>query len=196
MLMFALSLLLSAQSQDAVTLPAWIVSLHAYERSNGRDQWSWSELTQARASVVDSHWSQPVVSAWWKELYTVYLQYFPLFFLLLTLLGLTLCGWCYAHHRLRTCFVIALSWLIVAIVGWYLVHPLHASLVVIKQPVVVLRTGNGITYAPVIMDGQAVQLGAGVEAEYRTERDNGWVQLELKNNILGWVPKDAVYILK
>jgi hypothetical protein len=196
MLIFALSLLLSGPSQDAVTLPAWIVSLHAYERSNGRDQWSWTELTQARASVSDPHWSQPPVPSWWKQLYTIYLQYFPLFFLLLTLLGLVLCGWCYTHRRVRICFLLALGWFILAITGWYLVHPLHASLVVIKQPAVLLRTGNGITYAPVVMDGQAVQLTAGVEAEYRSERDNGWVQLELKNNILGWVPKDAVYISK
>jgi hypothetical protein len=196
MLILALSLLLTAPPQDATTLPAWIVSLHAYERSNGRDHWSWSELIQARASVSDAYWSQPAVSSWWKELYSVYLQYFPLFFLLLTLLGLVVCGWCYVHDRRRTCLLAALCWLGLAITGWYLVHPLHASLVVIKQPTVLLRTGNGITYAPVSLDGHAVQLSAGVEAEYRTERDNGWVQVELKNNILGWVPKDAVYIMK
>ena len=196
MLMFVLSVMLCTPSQDAATLPAWIVSLHAYERSNGRDHWSWNELTQARASVGDSQWGQPAVSAWWKELYSVYLQYFPLFFLLLTLLGLVLCGWCYAHGHRRTCLLAALCWLGLAITGWYLVHPLHASLVVIKQPAVLLRTGNGITYPPVSLEGQAVQLSAGVEAEYRTERDNGWVQVELKNNILGWVPKDSVYIMK
>lgn len=196
MLIFALSLLLSAPSQDAVALPAWIVSLHAYERSNGRDQWSWNELTQARASVNDPLWSQPAVSAWWKELYTTYLQYVPLFFLMLTLLGISVCGWCYAQGRRRTFLLAVICWLGLAISSWYLIHPLHAALVVIKQPAVLLRTGNGITYAPVTIDGQVVQLAAGVEAEYLSERDNGWVQLELKNKILGWVPKDAVYIMK
>lgn len=195
MLTLVMSVIFTVIPQDAVPLPAWIATLHDYEQRYGRDSWSLGQLEQARASVVDPRWCKSSQPAWWIDLYRWYLDYHFLLYLLLTLLGCIACCWCYFRRRLRLCCVLALAWLALGVTGWCLISPPHSPLVVIKQPALAVRIGNGITYPPLLVNGEPVLLGAGVEAKYRTERTNGWVQIELKDNILGWVPKDAVYII-
>jgi hypothetical protein len=50
-----------------------------------------------------------------------------------------------------------------------------------------LRTGNGFSYPP-RLDGP---LPAGLEAKVLHQR-GGWLQLELSNGAVGWLPANAV----
>jgi hypothetical protein len=65
---------------------------------------------------------------------------------------------------------------------------------VVTGEAVVLRVGNGVSYPPVELNGIAMKLNRGVEARVRGQRPNGWVQLELANNLIGWVPRGTILV--
>jgi hypothetical protein len=186
---------LQTPTDSTNTLPAWIASLHRYEQEHGRDSWSWRELMIARASVASSRWSIRHDLAWWIPYYSWYVKYHLLPLGALTILGGICFAYTFATGRRKLCTVCALVWWIIIMAGMVILTPNRSPTAIIKPAQLILRTGNGITYSPTIYDGKPVELYAGVEARYRGERPNGWVQVELKNNILGWVPKDAVYLL-
>ena len=63
------------------------------------------------------------------------------------------------------------------------------SVAVFTADGVVLRVGNGVSYPPVTLNGITVKLNRGVEARVRGHRANAWVQVELTNGLIGWVPR-------
>ena len=67
-------------------------------------------------------------------------------------------------------------------------------LAVVAADGVVLRTGNGEAYPAHLVNGVEARLNRGVEARARGQRKNGWVQLELANGMVGWVPRSAVLL--
>lgn len=71
-------------------------------------------------------------------------------------------------------------------IGWQLHHEAAAEppVLVLIRPTV-LRTGNGDTYPPRTND----ELPRGAEANERHRR-GGWVQVELPNGVLGWLPEE------
>jgi tetratricopeptide (TPR) repeat protein len=67
-------------------------------------------------------------------------------------------------------------------------------LAVVSTDSTLLRKGNGLSYPPQEINSAPVRLNRGVEARVLTRRDNGWVQIELANGLIGWVPRDRVLI--
>jgi hypothetical protein len=65
---------------------------------------------------------------------------------------------------------------------------------VVTQDNVVLRQGNGLTYAPVVHQGLPVTLHRGTELRVQCQRSNGWLQVELLNGLLGWLPRETLLL--
>jgi hypothetical protein len=195
-LVIACLLSLQTSSTSSHGLPAWIASLHHYERIHGRNEWSWKELVAARASVGNARLGIRHDLAWWNPYYTAYVQNHLVVMGFFTLLGIFLVAYCYRTGRRHALIISVMGWWIVAIAGMVALSPDRRQAAIIKPASVTLRIGNGVTYPPALLDGVPVQLSAGVEARYLGERSNGWVRIELKGNIVGWVPKDAVYLIE
>ena len=65
---------------------------------------------------------------------------------------------------------------------------------VVKAGTVALRMGNGETYPPVLENGVAIRLHAGVEFRVRTQRPNAWLQVELGSGQIGWIREADVLL--
>ena len=65
----------------------------------------------------------------------------------------------------------------------------HQPVAVISADGVVLRKGNGPSYAPVEVEGRRLLLNRGVEARALAVRSNGWVQIRLASDVVGWAPR-------
>jgi hypothetical protein len=88
------------------------------------------------------------------------------------------------------CFVLSFG-----LLGYYLYASWYAPPVaVISADAVMLRKGNGDSYAPVELAGAPVQLNRGVEARALAGRRNGWVQIKLRSGIVGWVPRTSLLL--
>lgn len=195
MLPLILMMLQPAGEQEWPVAP-WLACLHAFERTHGRTAGSWQRMVDARQAVRDIHFAQPVVAGWQVSLYSSYLDYSPFILIALLMPGMLLSYRAWRHRRLGTSLLwCCLSFLLI-IAGMNLAQPSHRPLAVIKQPGVPLRQGNGLSYPAQTKQGQPIELAAGVEAEYLTQRENGWVQVQMQDGTLGWVPLDAVYLVE
>jgi hypothetical protein len=65
---------------------------------------------------------------------------------------------------------------------------------VVADAEVLLRRGNGDSYAPVMAADTRVRVLRGTEVTVRTSRANGWLQVELPSGVVGWLPRDAVLL--
>jgi hypothetical protein len=192
-------LALMSDGATSVPLPAsspaaWIAVLREHERTQGRDAWSWLELYEARTAVFDSRYAAPVLAGWAKTGYMIYLRYAP-FLLGSVMLGGLWLAWRWGKSfSWGTSVSIALIWMALI---WLIIIPLQSdqgSFAVIKTAGVMLRQGNGQSYALTLYDGKTIALASGVEAQLLAEQPNGWVQIMMQDGTRGWVPKDTVYL--
>ena len=78
---------------------AWIAMLRDYENQHRRDDWSYQELAEARAAVLDPRYSVKAVPGWLHDLTVVYLRYYPVLLLIIFFIGLHMV-WKYSEsHR-------------------------------------------------------------------------------------------------
>lgn len=183
------------EAASASSPAAWIAVLRERERTQGRDAWSWQELNEARAAVYDSRYATPTLTGWLKTSYVIYLRYAPVLVAIVMLAGLCFV-WVKGRHLPWTTGVMAaILW--IALIG--LIHlPLQAdrrAAAVIKTAGIMLRQGNGLSYAWTLYQDKPIALASGVEAEWLAERANGWVQIRLTDGTRGWIPKDTVYLI-
>lgn len=179
--------------QDAA---ATIAALHAHELHHGRDEWSWQLLQKARAEVYDPLFAQKPLPFWLDALYDLALRWFSVFELI-AIAGGALMAW--RLSRLRSTWRAILwsfVWFVFLFSLFWLITPKNEELVVIKTDASILRQGNGLSYPPHLYQGLPIRLAAGVEAIVRTQRDNGWIQVILPGEKIGWVPSDSVYFIK
>ena len=174
---------------------AWIASLLDYERQHGRDAWSYQELCQARSIVRDPYFAQPQASGMLPRLYLIYLNWYPTLFATLFFLGLWYLGKVSVRAAPGKMVILMMSWLILLWLTLWPLEPDQRTVAVLKYPETLVRTGNGLSYAPVRRDQASVSLTAGVEATVLHEKDNGWVQIRLHDGTQGWVPKESVFLV-
>jgi tetratricopeptide (TPR) repeat protein len=67
-------------------------------------------------------------------------------------------------------------------------------LAVVAADEVVLRKGNGDAYPAREIHSIAVRLNRGVEARVLGSRPNGWLQIELADGLVGWVPRSQALL--
>ena len=195
-MMLALLLLIQPTTDEGTQSPAaWIAVLHGYEKHHGRTAWSWQELQGARSRVLDVHYTKASLPGRLNDLYSYFLAYAPIVLFLVTTLGLGLSLRAKRRGNTGRSFTFCVITLVLLLLGQRLTQGEHGPLVIIKQPGIVLRQGNGISYSPVLQ-GTPLDLAAGVEATYLTQQDNGWVQLRLSDGVQGWVPLEAVYLVE
>lgn len=174
---------------------AWIAVLLDREQRQGRDAWSFQELSEARAAVFDAQYAVPKLPGWVHVTYLWYLQWYPALLLVVMSYGLWL-TWIICRSRSWThSLLFMIGWLIVL---WLILLPTQVDArpaAVIKMHGITLRQGNGLSYPYALRQNEMVSLAAGVEAQVLAERSNGWVQLMLSDGARGWVPRDAVYLV-
>jgi len=154
-----------------------------------------TNLAQARGLVSEHQPSKPIrwpreVKLWWQEL---------------TIAGaaLWLLGWgvlCVrAFRRLSGAWQLG-GWFLVAgggllgFLGWLGNRQLAEPWAVIREDGVWLRRGNGLSYPAVEAGGRPVALPRGCEVRVMTLRPNGWVQIQLQDATVGWVPLSALLL--
>jgi hypothetical protein len=179
--------------QDAA---ATIAALQAYELHHGRDDWSWQLLRQVRPEVYDPLFAQKPMPAWLDGMYIFSLRWFLLLGLIIVSGGAWL-AWQLWHQR-STWRALAWSvvWFLLLFSLYWMITPSNEQLAVVKTDATILRQGNGLSYPPHLYQGLPIRLAAGVEATVRAQRSNGWVQVLLPNEKIGWVPSDSVYFIK
>jgi len=193
-----LILLTGAESpvQPANNPAAWIAVLRDYENQHGRDAWSYQELCEARAAVLDPHYSVKAAPGWMHDFTIIYLQYYPVILLIVFVLGIRLAWTRSKDNRWSNQLACLLSWFVVM---WLLLLPLMPETrpaAVLKHQGAILREGNGLSYAAVVHDNRRINLAPGVEALVLAERNNGWVQLRLSDGTIGWVPTESIYLVR
>jgi hypothetical protein len=165
--------------------------LHQYEHTHGRDAWSWQELQTARRQVRDPLFSRPPLPAWAQAAYLEYLRGYPLVLLTVILAGGWLARRCWRKRIMGWSIGAAILWFAVLFMLYWSIRGDSPSLATLQVPQI-LRQGNGLSYPPVTANGIPIRLAEGVEARVRTERSNGWSQIELPEGTLGWVPSSAL----
>ena len=174
---------------------AWIAVLRDYERRHGRDAWSYQELSDARAAVLDPNFTVKARPAWLYSLMFLYFQFYPV---LLLILFVTSCwlAWKYSiGKRWGTVLFVNLLWFVLMWMSLLPLQPNTDPAAVVKYQGTSLREGNGLSYPAVVRDQTRIYLAAGVEARLLAERSNGWVQVQLADGTVGWMPTEAVYLL-
>ncbi|MFT3881252.1 MAG: SH3 domain-containing protein [Gemmatales bacterium] len=175
---------------------AWIAVLRDYERQWGRDAWSYQELSEARAGVFDPYFAVKASSGWLYQLSLLYFSYYPVLFAAVSIL----CGWIawryYRRNQWGSVLMVNLLWFLLLWTALLPVQPTSAPAAVIKLQGVPLREGNGLTYQETRRGSTRLTLAAGVEADLLAEAQNGWVKIELADGTAGWVPTDAVYLVR
>ncbi|HQR06807.1 MAG TPA: SH3 domain-containing protein [Gemmatales bacterium] len=184
-------------SPPAVNNPsAWIAVLRDYERQHGRDGWSYQELSEARAAVLDPYYSVKAASGWQRTLVSLYLDYY----LVILLMIVVTCGslaWNYSRgQRWGSVLVVNLIWFALMCMALLPIQPGTYPTAVVKYQATLLREGNGLSYPVLVRDQSRIALAAGVEARLLAERSNGWVQIQLSDGSVGWVPTEVVYLVR
>ncbi|HMO35339.1 MAG TPA: hypothetical protein PKA06_04790 [Gemmatales bacterium] len=180
---------------NEAALPAWIASLHQHEREYGRTGWSWKALTEARSAVMDGRYAYHTSKRWWFQLYTGFVNNQGILLILVSVAGFLFCVYFLSQGYWWTLLFSSLLWLLLVISGISLLHPGSEKYVVIKQHGLNLRIGNGISYPLLLDSGQPVWLSRGVEARWRAEMPNSWIQIELADGLMGWAPREALYLI-
>lgn len=178
------------------SLAGWIACLRQYELEQGRDAWSWTELSHARAQVLDPYFGSARLHEWAVTSWSIVLHIVPLIMLLITFAGCLFCYRYWKYKRWTNCILVAVLWFL-ALWGLLIIkEPEAIPIAVIQQPGLVMRQGNGLSYEICRWNDQSVKLAEGVEARLIAERDNGWVKIELKQGLTGWVPRDGVILVQ
>lgn len=176
------------------SLAGWIACLRQYELEHGRDAWSWTELSHARAQVFDPYFGSARLHEWAITSWSIVLQIVPLIMLLITLAGCLFCYQYWKKKRWTNCIFVAVLWYL-ALWGLLIIKkPEAIPIAVIHQPGLVMRQGNGLSYEMSRWNDQPVKLAEGVEARLIAERENGWVKIMLQHGLTGWVPRDGVIV--
>ena len=200
LIVLCLSLLLTDAAPPPATTAnnsaAWIAILRDYERQHGRDAWSFQELSEARAAVLDPYYSGKALPGWLHNLTILYLQYYPVLFMAIFVIGAWLTWKAAASHRWGNGLFANMLWFVLM---WMLLLPFQPDAqpwTVLKYQGTLLREGNGLSYPVIVRDRSRINLAAGVEARLLAERSNGWVQIQLSDGSVGWVPTTAVYVVR
>jgi hypothetical protein len=183
-------------SYSPSTHAAWLAVQHAHDRGSMPASWWWHRLQSAREAVADVHYSVAPLPDWQKQLYGTFLDFAPIILPLILLLGMTFAFRAWQRHRVARSMTWSLATFAVLFLGVGLAQPDQRPLAIIKVPGTLVRQGNGLSYPVQTRQGMLLELAAGVEAEYLGQRDNGWVQLRLRDGIQGWVPLDGVYLVR
>lgn len=174
------------------SLAGWIACLRKYELDHGRDAWSWTELSHARAQVLDPYFGIASLPEWAVTCWSILHQAVPLLLLLTTLAGCVLYFLYWKQKRWTSCILITVLWYLAIWSLLIIKEPAHIPMAVIHQPGLVMRQGNGLSYEVCQWNEQPVKLAEGVEARWIAERENGWVKIELEHGLIGWVPRDGI----
>lgn len=86
--------------------------------------------------------------------------------------------------------VLALAW--AAALYLQQVEEAQRPFAVVRQHGVYLRTGNGDSYAAVLINNVPYQLYRGAEVRVLFSRPNGWHRVELANGVVGWLPGNVL----
>ncbi len=175
---------------------AWIAALRDYENQHGRDDWSYQELAEARAAVLDPHYRVKAVPGWLRDITVVYLRYYPALLLIIFFIGLRMAWKRSESHRWGNQLLCLLSWFALM---WLVLLPVMTETrpaAVLKYQGTLLREGNGLSYPAVLRDHARIGLAAGVEVLVLAEGSNGWVQIQLADGTVGWTPTESVYLLR
>jgi hypothetical protein len=196
MITFLLLLVQPAGNYNDANQAAWVAALHDYDQPPIRSSQWWSFLQGARETVADVNYSTPPMPDWQRFLYSDYLDYAPFILPFVLLLGMTIAYRAWRRQRLTRSLVWSLTTFAILFLGVTLAQPDQRPLAIIKVPGTLVRQGNGLSYPVLSRQGIMLELAAGVEAEYLGQRENGWVQLRLRDGIQGWVPLDGVYLVR
>jgi len=175
---------------------AWIAAVRDYERQHGRDAWSYQELSDARTAVLDPYYSVKPATGWLRSMISLYLDYYPVILLIIVVI----CGclaWNYSRRKYwGSVLLVNLIWFVLMWVALVPVQPATYPIVVVKYQGTPLREGNGLSYPVVVREQARINLAAGVEARLLAERTNGWVQVQLSDGTVGWMPTETVYLVQ
>lgn len=186
----------STHDQSTASNPAaWIAVLREQERTHGRSAWTWQELCEARAAVLDTSYAYPASPTWLNDLYSLVLKSAPLIVFIITLAGIWLVWLGPFRRSWKSALCISAAWMLLLGSLLYAVHPPNSPAAIIKVHGIILRAGNGLSYPAITSGDMPLILAAGVEAEFLVQRNNGWVQIQLRDSTRGWVPLDAVYLV-
>jgi hypothetical protein len=193
-------LLFSAMPQEDA-LPhqdtaAMIAALHEYELHHGRDDWSWSLLQQVRSEVYDPLFAQKPLPAWLDEMCLFGLRWLLILELMIAIGGAWLAWRLWRQRSTWQALAWSVIWFLLLFCLQWMIRPSHEHFIVIKNDATILRLGNGLSYPPHVYQGLPIRLTSGVEATVRAQRSNGWIQIVLPGEKMGWVPSDAVYFIK
>lgn len=177
------------------SLAGWIACLHQYELEHGRDAWSWTELSHARAQVLDPYFGSARLHEWAVSSWSIVLHVVPLIMLLITLACCLLCYRYWIQKHWTTCILVVVLWFLTLWSLLIIQEPASIPIAVIQQPGLDMRQGNGLSYEICRWNDQPVKLAEGVEARWIAERDNGWVKIALQQGLTGWVPRDGVLVV-
>jgi hypothetical protein len=165
------------------------------ERYCPRHQELRTNLAQARSLVPEHQPSKPVrwpreAKLWWHEL--------PIAGATLWLLGWgVLCV--RPFRRLPIAWQLG-GWFLVAgggllgFLGWLGSRQLAEPWAVVREDGVWVRRGNGLSYPAVEAGGNPVALPRGYEVRVMALRPNGWVQIQLRDATVGWVPLSSLLL--
>jgi len=181
---------------NASSLAGWIACLRKYELDHGRDAWSWTELSHARAQVLDPNFGSVRLHEWAISCWSIVLHVVPAILLLATLAGCLLCYQYWKQKRWTRCILVTVLWYLAIWSLLIIKEPAHIPMAVILQPGLVMRQGNGLSYEMTRWNDQPLKLAEGVEARWIAERDNGWVKIEIQEGLTGWVPRDGLILVE
>lgn len=196
MIALVLLLLQPENSYPPSTHAAWLTMMHSHDDGPIRTSWWWDRLQVAREVVADVNYGTTPMPDWQRQAYRFYLDFAPIILPFVLLLGMTFAFRAWRRQRLSRSMGWSLATFAVVFIGYSLAQPDRRPLVIIKVPGTLVRQGNGLSYPVQTRQGMLLELAAGVEAEYLGQRDNGWVQLRLRDGIQGWVPLDGVYLVR
>jgi hypothetical protein len=165
------------------------------QQSYGREAWSQDRLRTARAEVYDPLFAVPPRPVWLHQLYLAFLHSMPLLLIAVVFGGAIVVWRRWRCNQLSSAVRGVIVWFLILWGLHLVIKPDAQPAAVVRLDGTVLRHGNGLSYPPHGHQGVPIRLAAGVEAVVRTQRANGWVQLELPGGTIGWVPQDAVYLV-
>jgi len=171
-----------------------ILAYRRAERYRPHDRMLKANLAEARAKVIAPP-GRPATRPWWMGWLGRSLQV-PVALAVFTFAWACLFAWL---RRPRwwwpVCSGMGLvaAGMLMGAVWWEDRDAARRPLAVVRAETLLYK-GNGYSYPPCLDRHLPRVLYPGVELRVRAARANGWVQIELSDGVVGWLPRDVVLL--